>query len=106
MSFSIFIDPLVFPSGLTDVDECKEQPDICNGGRCDNLPGEYRCICNGGLTASPDQKRCLGMLLVLCLNLVYFLLVPLAPLFSGHIFCSSWLLLYTSSTGLCLSLLC
>ena len=60
MSCQPFTNPFVFSTWLTDVDECKEQPDICNGGRCDNLPGGYRCICTGGLTASPDQKRCLG----------------------------------------------
>jgi len=46
---------------IQDVDECKETPDICDGGRCENLPGSYRCQCTGGLTASPEQKRCLDV---------------------------------------------
>ncbi|RUS90503.1 hypothetical protein EGW08_001771 [Elysia chlorotica] len=44
-----------------DVDECREQPNICDGGRCENLPGSYRCLCTGGLTPSADQKRCLDV---------------------------------------------
>lgn len=51
---------IIFTFSSQDVDECKEQPNICDGGRCDNLPGSYRCICPAGLLASPDQKRCLG----------------------------------------------
>lgn len=45
-----------------DVDECKEQSNICDGGQCRNLAGSYSCRCDGGLTASPDQKRCIGNL--------------------------------------------
>lgn len=31
----------------TDVDECKENPRICNGGKCTNTLGGYSCHCTG-----------------------------------------------------------
>ena len=30
-----------------DIDECKTKPCI-NGGKCENLPGSYRCNCRSG----------------------------------------------------------
>ena len=43
-----------------DIDECKENPRICNGGKCTNTPGSYTCSCSGGLIASPDGNTCEG----------------------------------------------
>lgn len=43
-----------------DVDECKENPDICGQGQCANVPGAHRCLCNDGFTATPDMKTCVG----------------------------------------------
>lgn len=43
-----------------DIDECKENPRICNGGKCTNTPGSYLCSCQGGLTTSPDGITCEG----------------------------------------------
>ena len=34
---------------ISDLDECKENKDICGGRKCTNTPGAYRCICVGGL---------------------------------------------------------
>uniref|UniRef100_A0A8D2MIQ8 EGF-like domain-containing protein n=1 Tax=Zonotrichia albicollis TaxID=44394 RepID=A0A8D2MIQ8_ZONAL len=28
-----------------DIDECEDNPEICDGGQCTNIPGEYRCLC-------------------------------------------------------------
>ncbi len=43
-----------------DIDECKENPRICNGGKCTNTPGSYLCSCQGGLTTSGDGITCEG----------------------------------------------
>jgi len=43
-----------------DIDECKENPRICNGGKCTNTPGSFTCSCSGGLTTSPDGNTCEG----------------------------------------------
>ncbi|XP_037773595.1 signal peptide, CUB and EGF-like domain-containing protein 3 [Penaeus monodon] len=44
----------------TDVDECKENSKICNGGVCSNTPGAYVCTCEGGLIPDSDGPGCLG----------------------------------------------
>lgn len=43
-----------------DIDECEDNPDICDGGQCTNIPGEYRCLCFDGFMASIDMKTCIG----------------------------------------------
>lgn len=45
---------------LLDIDECEETPDICDGGQCTNIPGEYRCLCYDGFMASMDMRTCIG----------------------------------------------
>lgn len=45
---------------LSDIDECEETPDICDGGQCTNIPGEYRCLCYDGFMASMDMRTCVG----------------------------------------------
>lgn len=47
-----------FPS--SDIDECENNPDICDGGQCTNIPGEYRCLCYDGFMVSIDMKACVG----------------------------------------------
>ncbi|XP_035381534.1 latent-transforming growth factor beta-binding protein 4 isoform X2 [Electrophorus electricus] len=32
----------------TDVDECRQNPSPCSNGRCENIPGSYRCVCPVG----------------------------------------------------------
>lgn len=43
-----------------DIDECEDNPNICDGGQCTNIPGEYRCLCYDGFMASEDMKTCVG----------------------------------------------
>lgn len=49
---------LFFPP--SDIDECENNPDICDGGQCTNIPGEYRCLCYDGFLFSEDRKICVG----------------------------------------------
>lgn len=44
----------------SDIDECEESPDICDGGQCTNTPGTYQCLCFDGFMSSEDMKTCLG----------------------------------------------
>ena len=64
-SFSCACNPgymlLMDGKTCTDVDECKDNSRVCNGGKCTNLPGSYSCECTAGLMPSPDGSTCLGM---------------------------------------------
>ncbi|KAF2981348.1 hypothetical protein EK904_013603 [Melospiza melodia maxima] len=44
-----------------DIDECENNPDICDGGQCTNIPGEYRCLCYDGFMVSIDMKACVDV---------------------------------------------
>jgi len=43
-----------------DVDECEENPRICNGGQCNNTIGSFLCSCSGGLLQGAYGSSCLG----------------------------------------------
>ena len=43
---------------FSDVDECRENARICLSGRCENLDGSYRCICDNGYTHATDGSFC------------------------------------------------
>lgn len=43
-----------------DVNECEENPRICNGGHCNNTIGSFLCSCSGGLLKGADGSSCLG----------------------------------------------
>ena len=45
----------------SDVDECRDNTRICNGGKCSNNAGGYTCECTEGLMPSPDGSTCLGI---------------------------------------------
>lgn len=45
----------------TDIDECKDNSRICNGGECRNTIGSFSCICNDGLLPAVDSPYCIGM---------------------------------------------
>lgn len=42
------------------MDECEENPDICDGGQCINVPGGHRCLCYDGFVATLDMRTCVG----------------------------------------------
>lgn len=35
-------------------------PGLCRNGKCINIRGGYRCMCNAGYKLTMDAKRCLG----------------------------------------------
>lgn len=43
-----------------DIDECKDNPRICNGGKCSNTLGSYSCHCTEGLLPGSGGASCLG----------------------------------------------
>ncbi|KAJ8714767.1 hypothetical protein PYW07_002992 [Mythimna separata] len=43
-----------------DIDECANDPTLCENGHCTNTPGGYECDCDVGFTKSPDGRSCLG----------------------------------------------
>lgn len=49
-------------SGVTfsgdDINECAQNPNMCQNGACENLMGTYRCICNPGYREDPTGKVC------------------------------------------------
>lgn len=58
---SLALTSFLWPWFLSlDIDECEDNPDICDGGQCTNIPGEYRCLCFDGFMASLDMKTCIG----------------------------------------------
>lgn len=53
------LQPDPYP-GPPDVDECEQNPDICDGGQCTNMPGGHRCLCYDGFVATLDMRMCVG----------------------------------------------
>lgn len=43
-----------------DVNECEDNPRICNGGHCNNTIGSFLCSCSGGLLKGADGSSCIG----------------------------------------------
>lgn len=41
-----------------DINECAQNPNICQNGACENLLGTYRCICNPGFEVDDSGKIC------------------------------------------------
>ncbi|KAF4379304.1 hypothetical protein F8388_013522, partial [Cannabis sativa] len=37
-------------NGCIDIDECKQQPNLCGNGTCINKAGSYTCSCHNGYT--------------------------------------------------------
>ena len=58
-----------------DVNECNEQPRICNPGQCQNTDGGYACICPVGYLPSDNQKSCQGWCVVYLLSWYLFVIL-------------------------------
>ncbi|KAJ8963502.1 hypothetical protein NQ314_005581 [Rhamnusium bicolor] len=41
-----------------DINECAQNPNICQNGACENMIGTYRCICNPGFEVDETGKIC------------------------------------------------
>ncbi|CAH0559244.1 unnamed protein product [Brassicogethes aeneus] len=41
-----------------DINECAQNPNICQNGACENMIGTYRCICNPGFEVDDTGKIC------------------------------------------------
>lgn len=50
-----------------DINECEENPRICNGGQCNNTIGSFLCSCSDGLLKGADGSSCIGKHLI-CLT--------------------------------------
>lgn len=46
---------------FADINECAQNPYICENGACENLMGTYRCICNTGYEPDQTGKICLDI---------------------------------------------
>lgn len=44
-----------------DINECAQNPNICQNGACENLMGTHRCICNPGYEVDNTGKLCLDI---------------------------------------------
>ena len=47
---------------FADYNEC-ENTKMCHHGRCVNMDGTYRCVCNTGYRLSADNRACIGQYL-------------------------------------------
>lgn len=59
MYFHVFTDQFS-PFLCLDVNECELEPSLCKNGQCENFLGGYRCRCDTGFAASPDETECEG----------------------------------------------
>lgn len=55
------ISLFLFFNIYVDINECLLDPDLCPNGRCENLHGTYKCICNPGYEVDSTGKNCIGM---------------------------------------------
>lgn len=58
-----------------DIDECRENPRICNGGKCRNTIGSFTCECTKGLLQGADGSSCVGTINVLSTSINYLIIL-------------------------------
>ena len=57
-----------FYTYFSDINECAVNPNICENGACENLKGDYRCVCNNGYQVDASGRICSGKLLYMCIS--------------------------------------
>ena len=51
-------------SSCQDIDECSNNPNLCENGQCLNHPGSFRCECDMGfMNKDDDDHVCIGTLI-------------------------------------------
>ncbi|XP_063201848.1 fibrillin-1 isoform X1 [Chroicocephalus ridibundus] len=48
-------------AGGNDINECLLDTDLCPNGRCENLHGTYKCICDPGYEVDSTGKNCIDI---------------------------------------------
>ena len=52
---------LLNKSRLSDINECTIFNNLCVNGMCENLIGNYRCLCNNGFRPDASGGNCSGI---------------------------------------------
>lgn len=63
----------VYRYSCEDIDECKNDPTLCENGNCVNTAGGYECDCDMGFTRSKQGRSCLGQSLIYSLTYYYII---------------------------------
>ncbi len=48
----------------TDINECKETPEVCMNGACTNTKGGFECKCPDGYVYSRKEGKCIGKYII------------------------------------------
>jgi len=52
-----------------DIDECSDNPNLCENGQCLNYPGSFRCECDMGfMNRDEDDRSCIGNRINIIIN--------------------------------------
>jgi len=43
-----------------DMDECSTSG-MCENGKCVNMEGSFKCVCDSGFRIGPDLSHCIGI---------------------------------------------
>lgn len=85
-----------------DIDECFDNPNLCENGRCVNMLATYKCECFDGFKPSADGKRCIGAF-VLVLIFSFPSAKPLGCTNTNYVNNASVDSIADNRTGLCYS---
>ncbi|XP_069090798.1 latent-transforming growth factor beta-binding protein 1 isoform X2 [Pleurodeles waltl] len=50
---------VIAPSQITEINECRLNPDICGSGYCYDLASGYTCICDSGFQLNEQETTCI-----------------------------------------------
>lgn len=54
---------------VLDINECIESPGACQGAAsCINNLGSFECRCPDGYKLMPNERECLGIIIIIILN--------------------------------------